>query len=186
MATAITLGSVLLNVMAGYAFAKLRFKGRDRIFQLLLAALVIPAQVTMLPLFLMLKEIGLQSFPMVTGGKGVHVVVPLKRGHSWDEHREFAEALARVMGRLEEICQRDGGDQLITQILRQFNAVTGEFAKYDETQPLKQIADFFLNFDATEGVAVGGVFTTTGLVTVSVKVAPAGSVIVSATSELLA
>ena len=45
----------------------------------------------------MLKEIGLQSFPMVTGGKGVHVVVPLKRGHSWDEHREFAEALARVM-----------------------------------------------------------------------------------------
>lgn len=35
------------------------------------------------------------------------------------------EALARVMGRLEEICERDGGDQLITQILRQFNAVTG-------------------------------------------------------------
>ena len=45
----------------------------------------------------MLKELGLQSFPMVTGGKGVHVVAPLKRGHSWDEHREFAEALARVM-----------------------------------------------------------------------------------------
>jgi len=45
----------------------------------------------------MLKELGLQSFPMVTGGKGVHVVVPLRRGHSWDEHREFAEALARVM-----------------------------------------------------------------------------------------
>lgn len=45
----------------------------------------------------LLKELGLQSFPMVTGGKGVHVVAPLKRGHSWDEHREFAEALARVM-----------------------------------------------------------------------------------------
>jgi bifunctional non-homologous end joining protein LigD len=45
----------------------------------------------------MLNEVGLQSFPMVTGGKGVHVVVPLRRGHSWDEHREFAEALARVM-----------------------------------------------------------------------------------------
>jgi bifunctional non-homologous end joining protein LigD len=45
----------------------------------------------------MLKELGLQSFPMVTGGKGVHVVAPLKRGHSWDQHREFAEALARVM-----------------------------------------------------------------------------------------
>ncbi len=45
----------------------------------------------------MLEDLGLQSFPLVTGGKGVHVVVPLKRGHSWDEHREFAEALARVM-----------------------------------------------------------------------------------------
>ena len=35
------------------------------------------------------------------------------------------EALMKVMGRLEEICGRDGGDQLITRILRQFNAVTG-------------------------------------------------------------
>ena len=45
--------------MAGYAFAKLRFAGRDRIFQLLLGALVIPAQVAMLPLFLLLKQLGL-------------------------------------------------------------------------------------------------------------------------------
>jgi bifunctional non-homologous end joining protein LigD len=44
-----------------------------------------------------LEKIGLQSFPMVTGGKGVHVVVPLARKHGWDEHRAFAEALARVM-----------------------------------------------------------------------------------------
>jgi multiple sugar transport system permease protein len=57
-----TLGTALslaFNATAGYAFAKLKFTGRDRIFQLLLAALVIPAQVTMLPLFLMLKELGL-------------------------------------------------------------------------------------------------------------------------------
>lgn len=44
-----------------------------------------------------LKDSGLESFPMVTGGKGVHVIAPLKPGHSWDEHREFAEAMARVM-----------------------------------------------------------------------------------------
>jgi multiple sugar transport system permease protein len=59
IAFAITAVSLLLNSMAGYAFAKLRFAGRDRIFRLLLAGLVIPAQVAMLPLFLMLKEIGL-------------------------------------------------------------------------------------------------------------------------------
>jgi len=46
-----------------------------------------------------LKKLGLVSFPLVTGGKGVHVVVPLKRGHTWDAHRDFAEALARAMAK---------------------------------------------------------------------------------------
>ena len=46
-------------MLAGYAFAKLHFKGRDRIFQTLLAALVIPGQISMLPLFLILKSMGL-------------------------------------------------------------------------------------------------------------------------------
>jgi multiple sugar transport system permease protein len=59
VATLGTALSLLFNTSAGYAFAKLKFAGRDRLFQLLMAALVIPAQVTMLPLFLMLKEIGL-------------------------------------------------------------------------------------------------------------------------------
>ena len=58
LAVAVTLVSLVLNSMAGYAFAKFRFAGRDRIFQTLLAALVIPGQVGMLPLFLMLKEMG--------------------------------------------------------------------------------------------------------------------------------
>jgi multiple sugar transport system permease protein len=55
----ITFGSVLFNTMAGYAFAKLRFVGRERVFQLLLTALVIPAQVAMLPLFLLMKHLHL-------------------------------------------------------------------------------------------------------------------------------
>jgi multiple sugar transport system permease protein len=51
--------SLLFNVAAGYAFAKLRYAGRDRIFRLLLAALVIPSQVAMVPLFLLLRYLGL-------------------------------------------------------------------------------------------------------------------------------
>ncbi len=51
--------SLTFNLSAGYAFAKLRFRGRERIFRLLLGALVIPAQITMMPLFLMLKRMGL-------------------------------------------------------------------------------------------------------------------------------
>ena len=59
VACAITVLSLLANTMAGYAFAKLQFRGRERIFAVLLAALVIPAQVTMLPLFLMMKQLHL-------------------------------------------------------------------------------------------------------------------------------
>jgi len=59
VATATTAISLLLNSMAGYAFAKLHFAGRDRLFRILVAALVIPGQIGMLPLFLMLKQLGL-------------------------------------------------------------------------------------------------------------------------------
>jgi multiple sugar transport system permease protein len=55
IATAITLLSLAFNLSAGYAFAKLRFGGRERMFQLLLAALIMPVQVAMIPLFLMMK-----------------------------------------------------------------------------------------------------------------------------------
>jgi bifunctional non-homologous end joining protein LigD len=48
-----------------------------------------------------LKELGLESFAMATGGKGIHVVVPLTPKHGWDEHRDFAEALARRMAQDE-------------------------------------------------------------------------------------
>ncbi|WP_454830541.1 carbohydrate ABC transporter permease [Pseudoxanthomonas wuyuanensis] len=59
IASCVTALSLLFNTMAGYAFAKLRFRGRDRTFRALLAALVIPAQVAMMPLFLLLKQMGL-------------------------------------------------------------------------------------------------------------------------------
>lgn len=59
IAVVTTLVSLLFNSMAGYAFARLRFGGRDRLFRLLLAALVIPGQVAMLPLFLLMKNLHL-------------------------------------------------------------------------------------------------------------------------------
>lgn len=50
--------SLIFNSMAGFAFAKYRFAGKRNLFKLLLSAMVIPAQVTMLPLFLMLNRMG--------------------------------------------------------------------------------------------------------------------------------
>ncbi len=54
-----TLFGLLLTVPAGYALAKLHFTGRVRVLKLLIATLVIPGQVAMLPLFLLMKEVGL-------------------------------------------------------------------------------------------------------------------------------
>lgn len=59
IATLAAAGAVLINSMAGYAFAKLAFRGRERIFRALVAALIIPGQIGMLPLFLLLKQLGL-------------------------------------------------------------------------------------------------------------------------------
>ncbi|HUI66561.1 MAG TPA: carbohydrate ABC transporter permease [Bacteroidota bacterium] len=58
LALSVTAISLVINSMAGYAFAKYRFRGRDGIFKLLIASMVIPSQVTMLPLFLMLNKMG--------------------------------------------------------------------------------------------------------------------------------
>jgi len=55
----VTALSLFVNAAAGYAFAKLRFRGRDRLFRLLATALVVPTQVAMLPLFLLLKGLHL-------------------------------------------------------------------------------------------------------------------------------
>ena len=54
-----TLLGLLLTVPAGYAFAKLRFRGRERLLKILIASLVVPGQVAMLPLFLIFKQLGL-------------------------------------------------------------------------------------------------------------------------------
>jgi multiple sugar transport system permease protein len=61
IAASVTALSLMFNTMAGYAFAKLRFAGRDKIFRALLGALVIPGQVAMIPLFALVKELGLVS-----------------------------------------------------------------------------------------------------------------------------
>jgi multiple sugar transport system permease protein len=58
LSTIVTVISLFFNSMAGYAFAKYRFKGKDKLFNVLLSSMIIPAQVTMLPLFLMLKYMG--------------------------------------------------------------------------------------------------------------------------------
>lgn len=48
-----------------------------------------------------LADIGLVSFAMLSGGKGVHVVVPLDPGHGWDAHRDFAKRFTEALSLAE-------------------------------------------------------------------------------------
>ena len=48
-----------------------------------------------------LGDIGLVSFAMLSGGKGVHVVVPLTPGHDWDTHKDFARRFAEALSTAE-------------------------------------------------------------------------------------
>jgi multiple sugar transport system permease protein len=68
---AVTASNLLLCSMAAYAFARLRFRGRDVLFILVLGTMMIPGQVTMVPVFVMLKR-----WPLVGGndwlGMGGH------------------------------------------------------------------------------------------------------------------
>jgi len=54
-----TLGALLTESMAGYAFARLRFPGRDVLFALTVAMLVMPFVATVIPRFLLFSELGL-------------------------------------------------------------------------------------------------------------------------------
>lgn len=52
---------ILTSCVAGYGFSKLKFPGRDKIFLLYLATMMIPPQLLMVPKFLMFKEMGIYN-----------------------------------------------------------------------------------------------------------------------------
>ena len=62
--TLITVGQVTFCAMAAYAFARLRFPGRDKLFFIFLTAMMIPPIFTLIPNFVLIKNLGwLNTFP---------------------------------------------------------------------------------------------------------------------------
>lgn len=61
IAIAVTVSNVLLGSMAGYAFARLRFPGREFLFLLVLATMMIPDQLRLVPVYQILRTLGLLS-----------------------------------------------------------------------------------------------------------------------------
>ncbi|WET76330.1 carbohydrate ABC transporter permease [Amycolatopsis sp. QT-25] len=57
--TILTVGQLIFTTLAAYAFARLDFRGRDSLFWLYLATLMVPNVVTLIPLFLIMRELDL-------------------------------------------------------------------------------------------------------------------------------
>jgi multiple sugar transport system permease protein len=99
IASLVTLGQLLTCSMAGYAFAHLRFRGAKSLFPVLLTSLMMPVQVTVIPLFLLMSGLNLVDthwaviLPLVTSAFGVF----LMRQFFLTLPRELIEA-ARVDG----------------------------------------------------------------------------------------
>lgn len=61
MTAVILLGQLSFSVLAAYAFARLRFAGRDVLFWVYIATLMVPGTVTVVPLYLMMAQLGLRN-----------------------------------------------------------------------------------------------------------------------------
>ncbi|MFY9918365.1 MAG: carbohydrate ABC transporter permease [Mycobacterium sp.] len=61
MTAVILVGQLTFSVFAAYAFARLEFPGRDALFWVYLTTLMVPATVTVVPLYLMMAQAGLRS-----------------------------------------------------------------------------------------------------------------------------
>jgi multiple sugar transport system permease protein len=80
IAVIVTIISVTISTMGGYAFARINFKWRSKLFVILLSALLMPAEVTLIPIFRLMVNAGLSDsfFPIILiPAFGAHAVVGL-------------------------------------------------------------------------------------------------------------
>ncbi|WP_284645971.1 carbohydrate ABC transporter permease [Paenibacillus silviterrae] len=102
IAAVVTIGTCLISALAGYAFAKISFKLRNVIFLILLSGMMIPTEVTAIPMFVWMTKLGLADthfplvFPPMLGREGLFGVFLL---------RQF---FITVPGELDEAAKIDG------------------------------------------------------------------------------
>ncbi|MBQ4899887.1 carbohydrate ABC transporter permease [Paenibacillus sp. Marseille-P2973] len=113
---------LFLNALAGYAFAKFDFPGKNKFFYLILATMMIPGQVTMIPTYLIINKLGLVNtmagivLPGLVGAFGIFL---------------FRQFMSTIPTDLMEAARLDGAGelriffQLIMPIVKPVFAVQG-------------------------------------------------------------
>jgi multiple sugar transport system permease protein len=86
VSVAITALTVAIDLMAGFAFAKLRFRGRDQLFLLLISTMMLPFSITLVPTYLLVARYGLVDtyagliLPALSGPLGVYLMRQFIKG----------------------------------------------------------------------------------------------------------
>jgi ABC-type glycerol-3-phosphate transport system permease component len=103
VASVVTIIKVVIDSMAGYAFAKMRFSGREPLFLLVLLTLMIPFSATLIPLYIIVRELNM------TNSYWGLILPPLASPIGIFMMRQFIESLP---GDLENAARLDGCSEL--------------------------------------------------------------------------
>ncbi|MCL2594609.1 MAG: carbohydrate ABC transporter permease [Promicromonosporaceae bacterium] len=105
VALAVTLGRVFFNSLAGYALARLEFKGRGVVFSCIVAIMAVPGVVLLIPRFLVINQVGIYDtfagliVPLLVDATGVFIM------------KNFFESVPRAV---EEAARIDGASTFRT------------------------------------------------------------------------
>ncbi|MFI7673687.1 carbohydrate ABC transporter permease [Actinophytocola sp. NPDC049390] len=102
IAVLVTVGTVLVSGMAGYAFARIRFPGANVLFVVVLGGLLVPSEVTIVPLFRLVNELGLidTHWPLI--------VIPIIGAPSVLATFIMRQFFLALPGELEDAARLDG------------------------------------------------------------------------------
>lgn len=102
IALLVTAGTMAVSAMAGYAFARIRFPGQNALFVVVLIGLLIPSEVTIVPLFQMFHGLGLTDthWPLI--------LVPILGAPSVMATFIMRQFFVSLPGELEEAARVDG------------------------------------------------------------------------------
>lgn len=106
VSSVITISVVTFSTLAGYAFAKLRFKGREGLLVFVIATMAIPTQLGIIPLFIVMRELGW------TGTLGAVIIPTLVTAFGVFFMRQYLVGV--IPDELIEAARVDGANQIHT------------------------------------------------------------------------
>ena len=175
----VAFGSLLVGSLAAYSFARLRFPGRDILFMAVLSTMIIPGEVTFMPLFMVIRSLGwIDSYaalivPPLFGAFGIFLLRQFFRDMPRDLEDSARIDGCSVLGIYRHITIPLAKSALITLGLLSFMGEWGSFLwpLVVMNSPEKQVIQVGIaNFTTTYGIYWGRILAGSAMATIPVIV----------------